>query len=236
MYTADFTPVRADRTSSDGAGALKPRAVPPHNGFGSDDDSLGNCLSLMPKPPRRDFARFMQLDSCALESHVLRFLAKLHLSSAPAADDGDDDGDGNGDDGGGTRLDLSSGPAAAAAAVADDDDDDGGGTRLDLSSGPADDDDDGGTRLDLSSAPAAAAAAAAADDDDDDDGGGTRLDLSSGPAADPSGTAAERRFIICFHLADGTVCVFEQSSRNAGTKLPSVAKCLEWYLRTSDLK
>ena len=96
---------------------------------------------------------------------MLRFLAKLHLSSAPAADDGDDDGDGNGDD-----------------------------------------------------------------------GGGTRLDLSSGPAADPSGTAAERRFIICFHLADGTVCVFEQSSRNAGTKLPSVAKCLEWYLRTSDLK
>ena len=158
MYTADFTPVRADRTSSDGAGALKPRAVPPHNGFGSDDDSLGNCLSLMPKPPRRDFARFMQLDSCALESHVLRFLAKLHLSSAPAAYDGDDDG------------------------------------------------------------------------------GGTRLDLSSGPAADPSGTAAERRFIICFHLADGTVSVFEQSSRNAGTKLPSVAKCLEWYLRTSDLK
>ena len=178
MYTADFTPVRADRTSSDGAGALKPRAVPPHNGFGSDDDSLGNCLSLMPKPPRRDFTRFMQLDSCALESHVLRFLAKLHLSSAPAADDGDDDD-------GGTRLDSSSGPAAA---------------------------------------------------DDDDDDGGTRLDLSSGPAADPSGTAAERRFIICFHLADGTVSVYEQSSRNAGTKLPSVAKCLEWYLRTSDLK
>ena len=27
---------------------------PPHNGFGGDEDSLGSCLQLRPKPPRKD--------------------------------------------------------------------------------------------------------------------------------------------------------------------------------------
>ena len=27
---------------------------PPHNGFGGDEDSLGSCLNLRPKPPRKD--------------------------------------------------------------------------------------------------------------------------------------------------------------------------------------
>ena len=94
--------------------------IPPSNGFGADEDSLGNCLSLIPKPPKRDFARFMELDRSGLDGHVLRFLARLELS---------------------------------------------------------------------------------------------------GP--DPTGTAEQRRFIICYFLADATVSVFEQSSRNAGT-LPTL--------------
>ena len=97
------------------------RVIPPPNGFGSDDDSLGNCLSLIPKPPRRDFVRFMELDRSGLESHVLRFLARLELTGADASSD----------------------------------------------------------------------------------------------------TAQHRRFIICFYLADSTVAVFEQSSRNAGTSFYS---------------
>merc|ERR1719465_367875 len=32
---------------------------PPHNGFGGDDDSLGSCLNLRPKPPRKDLVKLM---------------------------------------------------------------------------------------------------------------------------------------------------------------------------------
>ena len=91
------------------------RIIPPYNGFGSDEDSLTNCLSLLPRPPKRDFARFMTLDKAGYDGHVLRFLAKLQ---------------------------------------------------------------------------------------------------STGP--DPTGVAEQRRFIISYFLADGTVCVFEQSTKNVG--------------------
>jgi len=38
--------------------------MPPYNGFGSEEDSLASCLSLRPKPPRRDFKKFMEKDRC----------------------------------------------------------------------------------------------------------------------------------------------------------------------------
>uniref|UniRef100_A0A7M5VAV7 EF-hand domain-containing family member C2 n=1 Tax=Clytia hemisphaerica TaxID=252671 RepID=A0A7M5VAV7_9CNID len=53
------------------------RVMPPYNGFGSEEDSLCNCLSLIPKPPRRDFIKFMEKDRHGLESNVLRFVAKM---------------------------------------------------------------------------------------------------------------------------------------------------------------
>ena len=40
----------------------QPRVMPPYNGFGSEEDSLCNCLSLIPKPPKRDFIKFMEKD------------------------------------------------------------------------------------------------------------------------------------------------------------------------------
>jgi len=40
----------------------KQRSMPPYNGFGSEEDSLCNCLSLIPKPPKRDFIKFMEKD------------------------------------------------------------------------------------------------------------------------------------------------------------------------------
>ena len=42
--------------------ARQPREMPPYNGFGSEEDSLCNCLSLIPKPPKRDFIKFMDKD------------------------------------------------------------------------------------------------------------------------------------------------------------------------------
>jgi len=51
--------------------------IPPYNGFGSEEDSLGNCLSLIPKPPQRDFVKFMAHDRRGLDSNELRFTARL---------------------------------------------------------------------------------------------------------------------------------------------------------------
>ena len=51
----------------------RPKLVPPpHNGIGSEEDSLGNCDSLVPKAPHRDIYKLQ-----ALSGKYLRFQAKL---------------------------------------------------------------------------------------------------------------------------------------------------------------
>jgi len=52
-----------------------PRQLPPYNGFGSEEDSLCSCMGLIPKPPQRDFIKFMEKDRSGLNSNVLRFVA-----------------------------------------------------------------------------------------------------------------------------------------------------------------
>eukprot|EP00899_Mesostigma_viride_P022957 jgi/Mesvir1/3846/Mv19812-RA.1 len=51
---------------SEEAPALPQAAVPPHNGFGSREDTLQNCISLVPKPPKKDFHKLMEKDKCVL--------------------------------------------------------------------------------------------------------------------------------------------------------------------------
>lgn len=58
------------------------REIPPYNGWGTDEDSLANCYSLVPKAPNHNFKKFMELDRQGLESHVLRFAGRL-LSDRP---------------------------------------------------------------------------------------------------------------------------------------------------------
>lgn len=58
----------------------KKRELPPYNGIGSDEDSLSSCLYLIPKPPRKDFARFMEKDRQGLDSNILRFVAQLETT------------------------------------------------------------------------------------------------------------------------------------------------------------
>ncbi|XP_074247786.1 EF-hand domain-containing family member C2 [Saimiri boliviensis] len=53
------------------------RKFPPYNGFGSEEDSLRNCLGLKPTPHRKNFKKFMEKDRYGLESNILRFFAKL---------------------------------------------------------------------------------------------------------------------------------------------------------------
>jgi len=47
-------------------------ALPPFNGYGTLQDSLQNCLSLVPKPPRRDMHRLMNKDKI-----ILRFTVRM---------------------------------------------------------------------------------------------------------------------------------------------------------------
>eukprot|EP00798_Chlamydomonas_sp_ICE-L_P024281 gene24281-9880_t len=47
-------------------------ALPPHNGYGTLEDSVQNCLSLQPKPPRRDMHKLMNKDKI-----VMRFTIKM---------------------------------------------------------------------------------------------------------------------------------------------------------------
>jgi hypothetical protein len=46
--------------------------VPPYNGFGSEEDSLGSVYSLQPKPPRKDINKMFTCDQ-----NILRYEARL---------------------------------------------------------------------------------------------------------------------------------------------------------------
>ncbi|KAM3861068.1 EF-hand domain-containing protein 1 [Diretmus argenteus] len=48
------------------------REVPPYNGFGSLEDSLQNCLSLVPEPPKKNMIKMLENDH-----KVLRYTARL---------------------------------------------------------------------------------------------------------------------------------------------------------------
>lgn len=48
------------------------RRLPPYNGWGSHEDSEGNCITVEPKPPQADFKKLFKYDGC-----ILRFGAKL---------------------------------------------------------------------------------------------------------------------------------------------------------------
>ncbi|XP_023249211.1 EF-hand domain-containing family member C2 [Seriola lalandi dorsalis] len=74
----DFTPVQYKASP-----APKPqRLVPPYNGFGSEEDSLSSCQGLLPKPPQKDFKKFMAKDSgrpqlCFPKANIGNIFSKL---------------------------------------------------------------------------------------------------------------------------------------------------------------
>jgi hypothetical protein len=50
----------------------KGKQEPPYNGFGSEEDSLGNCKALVSKPPKIDMEKRMKYDGV-----TLRYMARL---------------------------------------------------------------------------------------------------------------------------------------------------------------
>jgi hypothetical protein len=55
---------------------LPSNPVPPHNGYGTEEDSIGNVLKLMPNAPKPDMYKIFDNDQ-----HVLRFECKLISST-----------------------------------------------------------------------------------------------------------------------------------------------------------
>ena len=47
--------------------------IPPYNGYGDEDDSRENCTKLIPKPPKKDYFKYIDNDKI-----ILRFLARLN--------------------------------------------------------------------------------------------------------------------------------------------------------------
>jgi Ca2+-binding EF-hand superfamily protein len=58
---------------------VKPE-IPPHTGFGSEEDSLSSYYNLIPKAPRKDYIKFMLKDRAGLNSNILRFVANMKTS------------------------------------------------------------------------------------------------------------------------------------------------------------
>ncbi|EZA50209.1 EF-hand domain-containing family member C2 [Ooceraea biroi] len=77
----DFTPVERPKKDYELCQKVE-RYVPPYNGFGSYEDSLGNCFTVTPKPPKTDFIKFLYHDRQGFDSHVLRFRARM-ISKIP---------------------------------------------------------------------------------------------------------------------------------------------------------
>lgn len=65
---SDFTPFDVSQVTK----GFSKMEIPPYNGFGSQEDSLQSCLSLIPQPPKKDFIKMLENDG-----RVLRFEATM---------------------------------------------------------------------------------------------------------------------------------------------------------------
>ncbi|XP_064652605.1 EF-hand domain-containing protein 1-like [Lineus longissimus] len=73
------------------AEAMAKMELPPYNGYGSIEDSMQSCLSLIPQPPKKDFIKMLEndhsilrfgaiMDSVKPEDKGRRFIISYHLA------------------------------------------------------------------------------------------------------------------------------------------------------------
>ncbi|XP_051167198.1 EF-hand domain-containing family member C2-like [Leptopilina boulardi] len=77
----NFTPLKGPLEKCDYDNKIE-KFIPPYNGYGSYEDSLGNCFSVTPKAPNVDFTKFYYHDKQGFDSQILRFQAKM-ISKIP---------------------------------------------------------------------------------------------------------------------------------------------------------
>ncbi|KZC10057.1 PREDICTED: EF-hand domain-containing family member C2-like [Dufourea novaeangliae] len=81
----DFTPLERPRKGDEVCMKVQ-KYIPPYNGFGTYEDSLGNCFTVLPQPPKMDMIKFLYQDKQGFDSNVLRFRAKM-ISNIPENED-----------------------------------------------------------------------------------------------------------------------------------------------------
>lgn len=57
----EFTPMERPRKRDEICIKME-KYIPPYNGFGSYEDSLGNCFAMIPQPPKKDIVKFLYYD------------------------------------------------------------------------------------------------------------------------------------------------------------------------------
>ena len=77
MQDDDFTPIHMTDVETE----LAQLTPPPYNGYGSEEDSLGSFLFLVPKVPKINYQRLSDYDGVHL-----RYLAQLHPATASKVD------------------------------------------------------------------------------------------------------------------------------------------------------
>lgn len=84
----DFTSIDLDAHFSKSTPKME---IPPYNGYGSMEDSMQSCLSLVPQPPKKDFIKMLEndgkvlrfeaiMDSTRTEDKNRRFIISYRLS------------------------------------------------------------------------------------------------------------------------------------------------------------
>ena len=68
----ELKPIQVQKPSN----YLPSNPIPAHNGYGTEEDSMGNVLKLMPNPPKADMYKIFDNDQ-----HVLRYESKIVSSS-----------------------------------------------------------------------------------------------------------------------------------------------------------
>ncbi|XP_053564897.1 EF-hand domain-containing protein 1 isoform X2 [Bombina bombina] len=87
LGTTDFHPVDVKKKIEEEAA----QELPPYNGFGLLEDSIQNCLMLVPKPPKKDVIKMLEndhkvlryaavLDSMKVEDNGRRFIISYYLA------------------------------------------------------------------------------------------------------------------------------------------------------------
>lgn len=72
----EFSPINDENVIGGGAKPFNKMEIAPYNGYGSLEDSLQNCLFLVPEPPKKDYIKLMEN-----EHKVLRYEAVLNTNN-----------------------------------------------------------------------------------------------------------------------------------------------------------